>query len=132
MKFRVFWVVLVFAVLSGVAWAEEAQRAPSADLNAGAIRLAENDQPSADRKLPQAGPSDSSNSMAYTRSGWSRYRSQQYQEALRDFQEAILLNSTNASAWFGLGNCRYGLEEYEQAAESFRQYVILRSSAEGH
>jgi tetratricopeptide (TPR) repeat protein/membrane protease YdiL (CAAX protease family) len=132
MKFRVFWVVLVFAVLSGVAWAEEAQRAPSADLNAGGIRLAENDQPSADRKLPQAGPSDSSNSMAYTRSGWSRYRSQQYQEALRDFQEAILLNSTNASAWFGLGNCRYGLAEYEQAADSFRQYVILRSSAEGH
>ena len=132
MKIQTLCAALVLALLTGGAWAEQAQPSPSADLNAGGNRLEEKSQPLSDADVLQVSLSDSSNSTVCAESGWAWYKSKQYQDALRDFQEAISLDPTNATAYLGSGECHYELGEFEEAANVLSQYVILRSSSKGH
>jgi tetratricopeptide (TPR) repeat protein len=132
MKSRTLRAAFVLALLTGAAWAEQAQRSPSDDLNAGVGGLEEKGQPLSEADVPQATLSDSSNSTACVDSGRELYKSKQYQEALGDFQKAISFDPTNATAYFWLGSCHYALGEYEQAADSYRQYVILKSCPAGN
>lgn len=132
MKLEILCAALGLVLLGCAEGAEPTQPSPGSDPSPSEIRLEERDQPLTEGIEWLPSPGNSSNSSSYTRSGWTRYRSKQYREALGDFQKAVSLNSTNASAWFGLGHCHFGLAEYGQAADSFRRFGMLRSSAEGH
>jgi tetratricopeptide (TPR) repeat protein len=50
---------------------------------------------------------------------------QHYNEAIRDFDQAIQLNPINATAYFERGNALYNLKRYEEALQAFDQAIQL-------
>jgi hypothetical protein len=99
MKLEILCAALGLVLLGCAEGAEPTQPSPGSDPSPSEIRLEERDQPLTEGIEWLPSPGNSSNSSSYTRSGWTRYRSKQYREALGDFQKAVSLNSTNASAW---------------------------------
>jgi len=96
-------------------------------------QLSSSNQPPANQASPEGKDTLSAEaSVAYERTGWDLYHSQQYQEALSNFQNAISLNQSNANAYFGLGNCYYQLAQFREATESYQLHLALHSSAEGY
>ena len=63
--------------------------------------------------------------IAYFNRGHTKYFQSRYEEAIKDFDEAIRLNVRYSDAYKFRGECYYSLNQREKASDDFKEYLKL-------
>ena len=64
-------------------------------------------------------------SLTYYSSGTKKYNCGQYEEAIADYDQAILLNPENPLIYYARGAAKYELNQYEEAIADYNQAILL-------